>query len=55
MARPAHTSCSMANAYAAADGWDPALTYVVVPVPLESGSHPVDEGNQAAHAGLAEL
>ena len=34
-----------------ADGWDPALTYVVVPVPLEPGSHPVNEGNEAAFAG----
>ena len=51
MARLARTSCSTAAAYAAADGWDPALTYMVVPVPLELGSHQVNEGDEAAHAG----
>ena len=51
MARPAHTSCSTAAAYAVADGWDPALTYVEVPMPLELGSHQVNKGDEAAHAG----
>ena len=46
MARPARTSYSTA-----ADGWDPALTYVAAPAPLELGSHPVNEGNEAANAG----
>ena len=41
----------MAAAYATADGWDPALTCVAAPAPLELGSHPVNEGNEAAHAG----
>ena len=51
MARSAHTSCSMAAAYATADGWDPALTYIAVAVPLELGRHPVNKGDKAAHAG----
>ena len=51
MARPACTSCFTAAAYAAADGWDPALTYIAVAVPLELGRHPVNKGDKAAHAG----
>ena len=41
----------MAAAYATAVGWDPVLTNMVVPAPLEFGSHPVNEGDEAAHVG----
>ena len=51
IARPTCTSCSTAAAYAAADGWDPVLTYIEVPMPLELGGHPVNDGDKAAHAG----
>ena len=51
MAKPARTSCSTSAAYAAANGWDPVLTYFAVLIPLEPGSHLVNKGNEAAHAG----
>ena len=41
----------MAAVYATDYGWDPALTYMVVPIPLELGRHPVNKGDKAAHAG----